>query len=377
MCDNTNLLTKVCESTIDVLWCVITRKKTVASESSKDIRSPLLPDRMQQADFFVCDIFDAVPKSDMASMEHPVFSISTKPDLNERRYENGRAFVKITPSIKGLATVHDRDILIFCISQIVSALNDGREVGQMVRFRAFDLLTATNRGTDGRGYEQLRAALERLAGTRIETNVTTGSVEVLDGFGLIDRYRIVRETRDGRMQEVEVKLSDWVFNAVKSREVLTLHRNYFRLRKPLERRLYEIARKHCGAQSEWGIGLEKLKHKCGSHSTDKEFKRLLTRIVEEDEAHQHIPDYSLRIEGEKVVFTNRRTMPALLLEDGICPLEAEVFHDARTSAPGWDVRYLEREWRQWCAKEEIVPKRPESHFLTFCRSWAEKRGRPN
>lgn len=355
---------------------MITRKTPVSGESAKDARSPLLPDRMQQADFFVCDIFDAAPKSDMASMEHPVFSIATKPDLNERRYENGRAFVKITPSIKGLATVHDRDILIFCISQIVGALNDGREVGQTLRFRAFDLLTATNRGTDGRGYEQLRAAFERLAGTRIETNVTTGSVEVLDGFGLIDRYRIVRETRDGRMQEVEVKLSDWVFNAVKSREVLTLHRNYFRLRKPLERRLYEIARKHCGAQSEWSIGLEKLKHKCGSHSADKEFKRLLSRIVEEDQAHQHIPDYSLRIEGEKVVFTNRRTMPTVLLEDGVSPLDAEVFHDARSCAPGWDIHYLEREWRHWCAKEEIVPKRPESHFLAFCKSWAEKRGRP-
>ena len=346
------------------------------SEPSRDVRSPLLPDRMQQADFFVCDIFDAAPKGDMASMEHPVFSISTKPDLNERHYENGRAFVKVTPSIKGLATVHDRDILIFCISQIVAALNDGREVSQMLRFRAFDLLTATNRGTDGRGYEQLRAAFERLAGTRIETNVTTGSVEVLDGFGLIDRYRIVRETRDGRMQEVEVKLSDWVFNAVKSHEVLTLHRNYFRLRKPLERRLYEIGRKHCGAQSEWGISLEKLKYKCGSHSTDKEFKRLLSRIVEEDQAHQHIPDYSLRIEEEKLVFTNRRTMPAVLQDDRTSPLDPEVFHDARSCAAGWDVHYLEREWQQWCAKEEIVPKRPEAHFLAFCRAWFEKRGRP-
>ncbi|WP_443019818.1 replication initiator protein A [Sphingobium sp. CAP-1] len=28
--------------------------------------------------------------------------------------------------------------------------------------------------------------------------------------------------------------------------MLTLNRRYFRLRKPLERRLYEIARKHCG-----------------------------------------------------------------------------------------------------------------------------------
>ena len=56
-------------------------------------RSPLLPDRMQQADFFVCDIFDAAPKGDMASMEHPIFSISTKPDRRIRRYENGQNFV--------------------------------------------------------------------------------------------------------------------------------------------------------------------------------------------------------------------------------------------------------------------------------------------
>ncbi len=348
----------------------------MVGDNTKEVRSPLLPDRMRQADFFVCDIFDAVPKGDMASMEHPVFSISTKPDLNERIYRNGASFVKITPSVKGLATVHDRDVLIFCISQIMSAINNGREVGQVLRFRAFDLLAATNRGKDGRGYEQLRAAFERLAGTRIETNVTTGDIEVLDGFGLIDRYRIVRETRDGRMQEIEIKLSDWVFNAVKSREVLTLHRNYFRLRKPLERRLYEIARKHCGAQSEWSICLEKLKYKCGSNSTDKEFKRLLSRIIDENQAHQHIPDYNMYLEDEKIVFSNRHTMPSIAQDDSIRTLDPDVFHDARSLAPGWDVKYLEREWRLWCAKEEIIPKRPEAHFCTFCKSWYEKRGRP-
>jgi hypothetical protein len=35
----------------------------------------------------VCDIFDAAPKGDMASMEHPIFSVSTKPDFNKRAYE--------------------------------------------------------------------------------------------------------------------------------------------------------------------------------------------------------------------------------------------------------------------------------------------------
>ena len=46
------------------------------------------------------------------------------------------------------------------------------------------------------------------------------------------------------MISVKVSLSDWMYNAVLGHEVLTLHRDYFRLRKPLERRVYEIARKH-------------------------------------------------------------------------------------------------------------------------------------
>ncbi len=38
--------------------------------------------------------------------------------------------------------------------------------------------------------------------------------------------------------------------AIKAHEVLTLPPDYFRLRKPTERRIYEIARKHCGKQAE-------------------------------------------------------------------------------------------------------------------------------
>jgi len=65
-------------------------------------RSPLLPDRYPQQDFFVCDIFDAAPKADMASMEHPVFSVSTKPDYTKRAYEHGKAILRVSPSANGL-----------------------------------------------------------------------------------------------------------------------------------------------------------------------------------------------------------------------------------------------------------------------------------
>lgn len=57
-------------------------------------RSPLLPDRHRTPDFFVCDIFDAAPKGDMASMEHPIFSLATKSDHRARRYEHGDVFIE-------------------------------------------------------------------------------------------------------------------------------------------------------------------------------------------------------------------------------------------------------------------------------------------
>ena len=55
----------------------------------------LLPLRHQQHDLFVCDVADAVLKDDMASMEHPFFSLSKKPELNIRRYENGDRWVEV------------------------------------------------------------------------------------------------------------------------------------------------------------------------------------------------------------------------------------------------------------------------------------------
>lgn len=346
------------------------------NENLKAEKSPLLPERYPAADFFVCDLFNAAPKGDMASMEHPVFSLSTKPDHRVRRYEHKGSYVEIKPSSDGLATIHDRDILIYCTSQLVAALNSGREVSPVVRFRAYDLLKATNRVTSGEGYAGLKAALERLSGTRISTNIITGGIEQFDTFGLIERATIVRETREGRMHEVEIKLSDWVFNAIRHREVLTIHRDYFRLRKPLERRMYELARKHCGRKDEWRVSLTTLQKKCGSGSMAREFKRLVQNVVREDELHSHMPDYAVRLEGEStVVFRSRKSMPGLQAASSpiVPPLDSETYHDARTVAPGWDVQYLEQQWREWITEP---PRNVDAAFIGFCKKWYEKRGAP-
>ena len=349
----------------------------MVGNNTKD-KMPLLPDRYPIDDFFICDIADAHLKDDLASMEHPVYSLSTKPDTRVREYEHNGEKITVAPSAFGLATVHDKDVLIYCISQLIAKMNAGEPPSRELHLKAHDLLIATNRKTDGRGYEQLEAALDRLSGTRIKTNIKTNDEHTREGFGLINDWKVVTKGESDRMSQLKVELSNWVFNAVLGQEVLTLHRNYFRLRKPLERRMYELARKHCGRKKEWKISLELLRKKCGSSSTLKEFRRLVTTIAEEDALHHHMPDYSVRLdEDDMVIFSNRGTVTeAPATPDAsavVANLKAETIEAAHTMAPGWDIYMLEQEWRSWITEP---PQYPDAAFLGFCRKWQERRGAP-
>jgi len=305
----------------------------------------LLPDRAQAGggDFFVCDFLDALPKGDMASMEHPLFSLSTRTDLRILSYSHNGIDITVTPSVKGLATLFDKDILIYCISQLMAALNAGREVTRHLRLTAHDLMMATNRETSGDGYARLREAFERLAGTRITTNMVTGGQEVTSGFGLIESWQIMRATKGGRMVQVAITLSEWLFRAVMSKSVLTLSRDYFRLRKPLERRVYELARKHCGRQAEWHISLEVLARKSGSASPLRVFRKMIRDMIAADQ----LPEYHLSEEPGDIIAVRRRDVVVLPGQAAVSGpvLKAETLEAARAMMPGWDIYALEADWR--------------------------------
>lgn len=322
-----------------------------------------------QGDFFICDLPWATPKDDMASMEHPLFTLATRPDRRILRYEHGLATIEITPSVKGLATIHDKDVLIYCISQLMAAVNEGRPTSPELQLRAHDLLLATNRETSGDGYRRLREAFERLSGTRIVTNIETGGVESTRGFGLIDSWEILRKTRGGRMIHVTVTLSDWMYRSVVSKSVLTLHRDYFQLRKPLERRIYEIARKHCGRQAEWRIGLETLLKKSGSTSPRRVFRKMIRDLVEAD----GLPDYSLALSDSDVVIVRARGRLGPEREAERPRLAPDIHERARAAAPGYDAHWLEAEWlRMWQASGRPVLGSPDAAFLAFCRTRAAR-----
>lgn len=329
----------------------------------------LLPHRHPTDDLFICDIFDAIPKDDLASMEHPLFSLSTRPDRRVLSYAHNGVEIEVTPSVKGRATIHDKDILIFCISQLMAAMNAGRAVSRTLTLRAHDLLVATNRETSGDAYRRLREAFERLAGTRITTNLVTGEREITSGFGMIESWEIVRRARGGRMVSVSVTLSDWLFQAVLSKSVLTLSRDYFRLRKPLERRIYELVRKHCGRQPSWRVSVETLLKKSGSASPRRVFRAMLREMIAAD----HLPDYQIEEEGGDII----RFTPREVLDDGpdAPPLDPETLAAARDILPGADVYALEADWRAyWVATGRPRLRSADRAFLGYVQARAGGKG---
>ena len=323
-----------------------------------------------QGDFFVCDFMSVMPKHDLATMEHPLFALTTRPDRRILNYVHNGAEVTITPSVKGRATIFDADILIFCISQLIAALNRGQPTSRNLTLTAYDLLQATGRETSGDGYRRLRDAFERLAGTRITTNIPTGPaedlVEVTSGFGLIESWQIARRSRAGRMVSVRVTLSEWLYRAVMAKSVLTLDRGYFDLRKPLERRLYVLARKHCGRQPAWRISVRLLAKKSGSSSPLRVFRSMLREIIRADA----LPEYHLLEEPGDILCVTPR---AAVLEDGQRPpiLEAETLDLARGILPGADIYALEAEWRAFWQMSGHPPLRqPGKAFLGWVRKKA-------
>jgi hypothetical protein len=153
--------------------------------------------------------------------------------------------------------------------------------------------------------------------------------------------------------------------------VLTLHPDYFRLGKPLERRVYELARKHCGRQSTWTISVETLLKKSGSQSIIARFRQMVKHIAE----HDHLPDYRVSFdeESDNVTFFNRdnkwveRPLPSD--DDVLPPLPDEAYEEGRNAAPGYDIHALENDWRDfWESSGRPKIDNPAAAFVGFCRS---------
>ena len=341
----------------------------------------LKPLKHPQGDLFVCDITDVILKDDMASMEHPFYSLSKKPDRDPRRYEYKGQWIEFRPSIKGMPTIYDKDLIIYAISQLIAGMKEGRVVSKRVQIDPYAFLVFTQRGVGGRDYDALCDSLDRIDGTRFRTNILFDGTRTDEWMGIIDGAKMQTDERTGKIKSLELKLSDMVISSVEEMNVLTLHQDYFRLSRPIERRIYEIARKAVGQDETWAFRMTTLHQKSGSKGSLREFRRQMKPIIEGD----YLPDYRIAYDedADLVTFLNRNTMPLdrdraqADSREILNLLSSEVHEEVRHIAPGWDTHMLAESFAVWWANTgKPLPRNADALFMKFCRTWQEKNGAP-
>lgn len=373
----------------------------------------------QQVDLFIDRLLDAPIKDDQALMEFPFFSLQKNKRMKPFVYDDGNVQIRVEPGHTGMATIWDKDILIYIASILNSRVEAGENPGPKVRFNVHDFLISTGRSTGRSDYERFHKAIDRLLGTVIKTSIESDQTVNRGGFAWIKGYQThERVNKNGKKVTVwaQLELNDWMYRAlVKDRRVLSINSDYFRL-GGLERRLYELARKKTGRQPVWEVSIGKLQQRCGATCTPAKFKWQLKQIQKEDK----LPDYSLQvhenIEDPKAFTMNFRkgatvvcmtpkgtkpipaAVPETANDDATIEGEYRVLdqsesrkvegkeHDltvstdaieqARAHAPDWDVYFLEREWKKACQRNKARIRKPDSAFLAYVRAYVKDKDSP-
>ncbi|MDE0004715.1 MAG: replication initiator protein A [Rhodospirillaceae bacterium] len=352
----------------------------------------LAPARHQPS-LFLVDLANIPFKEFIPHLEHPFFGLSTRPRREPIRYEDGRGnWLELLPTHQyGLPTIFDQDLVIYAASAIMAERKAGREIPRRLKFHTADLIEFANRSRGGRQYLQVEQALYRLTTTNLRTNIVSGKYERTDIFGIVDRASIVRR-RDlapgdsAALLGCSIVLSDWMIEAILSNRLLTLHPDYFRLRRPFDRRIYQIARKHCGKQESWQIELPKLYAKAGSSGLVRHFRQQFRDYVSrwrrnaEDPSIGPFLDYESAYDDERdMAIFHHRSAP----DQARAPSAASTptfpsgpsirFQRAFVAEfPELDLPTMQRIWQTWSAGKPR-PRNPDAAFLGFCRSWLKRR----
>ncbi len=252
-------------------------------------RTPARP----QGDLFRLDSpLTAEIRGERSLMAFPFFALAKNAWMKPLTYQANAISIEVRPSASGVATIYDKEIVLYIASLMLAKIEIGETVTQDFVFTAHDLFTVTGANHSARSYGRLSEALERLQGTQIKTNIEAGGEGEEGFFSWLSEAKLhYSRTRGGerRLKAVKVRLCDWLFRAILlDRHVLDYAAAYFQL-GPIERRIYEVARSSGGDRLETDLATFRLQ--IGYQNPLANFRNALKQIAASDS----IPDYHLEL----------------------------------------------------------------------------------
>lgn len=255
--------------------------------------------RSRYQDHFKANIHETDFKLDLMSLKLPLFSVVCG-HKQQTDYQAKNYVIQIKPGLSGQPTIKDKELLIFCISQVVEGRNRGRkDFSNKLRIVPHHFLKMFKRGTRGQDYSGLIETLQRLKETTFTIKLNT-QPRIIHSFSLIQAWSYVTDERATKQrQELEVELPEITIKQIENRQFLTLSPNYVDIRSPTDRRIYELARSYCGQAREWKIGIQNLHYKMGCTSPIEKFKWTI-------KSRPALPDYFSCLNDESGMVTFKR-----------------------------------------------------------------------
>jgi plasmid replication initiation protein len=235
-------------------------------------------------------------RGERSLMAFPFFALAKNAWMKPLTYDHAAVSIEVRPSANGVATIYDKEIVLYIASLMAAKIDVGEEVAQDFVFTAHDLFSVTGANHSARSYARLSEALERLQGTQIKTNIEAGGEGEEGFFSWLSEARLhysKSRTGERRLKAVRVRLCDWLFRAIlRDGHVLDYAAAYFQL-GPIERRIYEVAR--ASGEERLEVDLATFRLQIGYQNPLSNFRAALKTIAGTDA----IPDYAVTlIEGE-------------------------------------------------------------------------------
>lgn len=233
-------------------------------------------------------------RGEKSIMDFPFFSLSKTPAMERFEYQVDDISISIRPSDTGVATMYDKEIILYVASLMAEQIANDCYVDPVFTFTAHDFFRATGVSRpSSRDYKRFLEALERLQGTQIKTNIKTGAEIDRGWFSWLSEAQVKsRQLPDGRevLGVVRVQLCNFLIRAIqRDKQIYSYHHSYFQL-GTIERRLYELARCHCeGTPIE--MKMETLALKVGSMMRSRGFKKSVKDIA----VANQLPEYEIEV----------------------------------------------------------------------------------
>jgi plasmid replication initiation protein len=268
--------------------------RSTPAKRPKDSKPVETTAAVPQGDLFLLDSpLHGEIRGERSLMAFPFFALSKNAWMKPLTYQADQVSIEVRPSASGVATIYDKEIVLYIASLMAAKIEAGEDVAQDFVFTAHDLFSVTGSNHSARSYGRLSEALERLQGTQIKTNIEAGGEGEEGFFSWLSEAKLhYTKTRSGerRLKAVKARLCDWLYRAILlDRHVLDYATAYFQL-GPIERRIYEVARStHDGEGLDLDLATFRLQ--IGYQNPLSNFRAALRQIAETDV----IPGYHLEL----------------------------------------------------------------------------------